>query len=169
MKPRQHIGKLFTAVVLIVFLTWFNWPSPTRVTVTHLSNVDHESWTSATIEFTNHLDEAISIGGGHFIPAGRRDTDYQEGDYAVGIGGPMDLEAHGTYIADVPAPSEAGSYALVFQFTPVSTQTFEYHNNNRAKFYKFLVRWTKPSQATKARWFGSFFVASDPFEVEAHP
>jgi hypothetical protein len=167
---RRYKGKIAagSAVFLIVAVVlWSTYSSPSPLRLTYLYATNHpQSGVILVFELINELDEPVTSGGGHFHDANRAGLNPQKGDWGASIVEMKHFAARTTNIIQICCPHTNGQpWKLVLYCIPASKNAPQYHRSLRVRLVSFISPWVQPSFATQARWYGSFFIESQAFEI----
>jgi len=171
MNVKRHKGKLAIGTLLLLFLVavavWSRFSSSSAIVLTFVCSTNHPQFGNIAIfELVNALNELVNSSGGHYKPANRRGLNAQKGDWGANVLDGHKFAAHSTNIIHVWSPTNGGPYRLVLYCLPASKSTPQFLGSARVRFVSFISPWVNPSFATQARWYGSIFAESPPFEIK---
>lgn len=168
---RKHKAKLIAGagVCFLFVLTFLLAPvysSSPSIGLTFLYTTNHPQFgKQGVFQVVNRSSETISDGSGHYKPATRSGLNAEAGDYAANINASDRFAAGTTNVIIMWIPTNGGPYRLVYRFIPASKTTPAFYSSVRVRFVSFISPFVKPSFATQARWYGSTYVVSQPFET----
>jgi hypothetical protein len=169
---RLHLWKGKAVVLAVLFSAAFLalWFVPSASPPVHVAFLygtnEPKSGKVGVFELVNNLNEPVTTGGGWYIPATRKDLNTQKGDWGAAIhGGLHTFTARTTNIVQVWIPTNGGPYRLVLQCLPTSKSTPQFYRSARFRVANFVSPWLHPSFVTQARWYGSVFAVSPPFDA----
>jgi hypothetical protein len=165
----KYLVLALLGIVFIFFTIALLTPSSTpasAVSVTFLHTTNHAQLGNVGVfQFVNHLKESVSCSGGHYKPALRAGLNGEVGDWGATILDSRQFPATTTNIIHLWIPTNGGPFRLVLQCVPASKATPAFYGSLRARFASFISPFVKPSFVTQAKWYGSIFPESQPFET----